>query len=109
MAEFVEKRCQDMIPVLEQMQRIKLFDESEIRSIAKKLKEYEYKIQRHTKCKEDYLRYIQYEMDLLKLIKQRRDVGSCVCIQTLSRYICINITYILPGLGSISLLVTKLG
>ncbi|XP_011686887.1 PREDICTED: U3 small nucleolar RNA-associated protein 6 homolog [Wasmannia auropunctata] len=73
MAEFVEKRCQDMIPELEQMERIKLFDKNEIRSIAKKLKEYEYKIQRHTKCKEDYLRYIQYEMDLLKLIKQRRD------------------------------------
>ncbi|KAG7211944.1 hypothetical protein KM043_011153 [Ampulex compressa] len=73
MAEFVEKRCEDMIPELEQMESIKLFDKTEIRSIAKKLKEYEYKIQRHTKCKEDYLRYIQYEMDLLKLIKQRRD------------------------------------
>ncbi|KAK2586790.1 hypothetical protein KPH14_011815 [Odynerus spinipes] len=73
MAEFVEKRCEDMIPELEQMERIKLFDKNEIRGIAKKLKEFEYKIQRHTKCKEDYLRYIQYEMDLLKLIKQRRD------------------------------------
>ncbi|XP_076248353.1 U3 small nucleolar RNA-associated protein 6 homolog [Calliopsis andreniformis] len=73
MAEFVEKRCEDMIPELEQMERIKLFDKNEIRGIAKKLKEYEYKIQRHTKTKEDYLRYIQYLMDLLKLIKQRRD------------------------------------
>ncbi|TGZ43802.1 U3 small nucleolar RNA-associated protein 6 homolog [Temnothorax longispinosus] len=73
MAEFVEKRCQDMIPALEEMKGIKLFEENEIRSISKKLKEYEYNIQRHTKCKEDYLRYIQYEMDLLKLIKQRRD------------------------------------
>ncbi|EFN69487.1 U3 small nucleolar RNA-associated protein 6-like protein [Camponotus floridanus] len=73
MAEFVEKRCQDMIPQLEQMKRIKLFDKNEIRNISKKLKEHEYKIQRQTKCKEDYLRYIQYEMDLLKLIKQRRD------------------------------------
>lgn len=69
----MEKRCEDMIPELEQMERIKLFDKNEIRGIAKKLREYEYKIQRHTKCKEDYLRYIQYEMDLLKLIKQRRD------------------------------------
>lgn len=69
----MEKRCEDMIPELEQMERIKLFDKNELRGIAKKLKEYEYKIQRHTKCKEDYLRYIQYEMDLLKLIKQRRD------------------------------------
>ncbi|XP_012267956.2 U3 small nucleolar RNA-associated protein 6 homolog [Athalia rosae] len=73
MAEFVEKRCEDMIPELEQMERIKLFDKNEIRGIAKKRKEYEYKLQRHTKCKEDYLRYIQYEMDLLKLIRQRRD------------------------------------
>ena len=73
MAEFVEKRCEDMIPELEQMERIKLFDKTEVRGIAKKLKEYEYKIQRHSKTKEDYLRYIQYLMDLLKLIKQRRD------------------------------------
>lgn len=50
------------------------------RKIAKKLKEHEYKIQRQTKCKEDYLRYIQYEMDLLKLIKQRRDVSETYCI-----------------------------
>ncbi|KAK0173015.1 hypothetical protein PV328_006270 [Microctonus aethiopoides] len=73
MAEFVEKRCEDMIPCLEQMERIKLFDKNEIREIAKKRREFEYKIQRHTKCKEDFLRYIQYEMDLLKLIKQRRE------------------------------------
>ncbi|XP_076230226.1 U3 small nucleolar RNA-associated protein 6 homolog isoform X2 [Nomia melanderi] len=43
------------------------------RGIAKKLKENEYKIQRVSKTKEDYLRYIQYLMDLLKLIRQRRD------------------------------------
>ncbi|KZC08369.1 PREDICTED: U3 small nucleolar RNA-associated protein 6 homolog [Dufourea novaeangliae] len=73
MAEFVEKRCEDMIPELEHMESIKLFDKNEIRGIAKKLKENEYKLQRHTKTKEDYLRYIQYLMDLLKLIKQRRD------------------------------------
>lgn len=32
------------------------------------------------KTKEDYLRYIQYEMDLLKLIKQRRDVCYYILI-----------------------------
>ena len=31
MAEFVEKRCEDMIPELEHMERIKLFDKNEIR------------------------------------------------------------------------------
>lgn len=30
MAEFVEKRCEDMISELEQMERIKLFDRHEI-------------------------------------------------------------------------------
>jgi U3 small nucleolar RNA-associated protein 6 len=45
------------------------------RTIVKKRKEFEYKIQRRTKCKEDYLRYIQYEIDLLKLTRLRREVS----------------------------------
>ncbi|XP_032664948.1 U3 small nucleolar RNA-associated protein 6 homolog [Odontomachus brunneus] len=72
MAEFVEKRCEDMIPELEQMERIKLFNKNEIRAIARKYKEFEYKVQRHTKCKKDYEQYIHYKMNLLALIKQRR-------------------------------------
>lgn len=72
MAEFVEKRCEDMIPQMEQMERTKLFEKNEVKEIAKKRKEFEYKIQRHQKNKEDFLRYIQYEMDLLKLVKERR-------------------------------------
>lgn len=50
-------------------------DISLFRIIVKKRKEFEYKIQRRTKCKEDYLRYIQYEMDLLKLLRLRREVS----------------------------------
>ncbi|XP_067003125.1 U3 small nucleolar RNA-associated protein 6 homolog [Anabrus simplex] len=73
MAEFVEFRSEEMIPELEQMERIRLFDKGDIRLIAKRRKEFEYKIQRRTKCKEDYLRYIQYEMDLLKLIRVKRE------------------------------------
>lgn len=42
--------------------------------IAKKRKDYEYNIQRHGKSKEDYLKYIQYEMSFLKLVQQRREV-----------------------------------
>lgn len=33
MAEFVEKRCEDMILELEQMERIKLFDKNEVRFV----------------------------------------------------------------------------
>lgn len=73
MAEFVEYRAEGMIPELEQLEHIRLFEKREIRTIVKKRKEFEYKIQRRTKCKEDYLRYIQYEMDLLKLLRLRRE------------------------------------
>lgn len=73
MAENVQKGHEDILPLLEQIENIELFDEHEARAISRKLKDYEHKSQRHTKTKEDYLRYIQYGMDLLKLIKQRRD------------------------------------
>ncbi|XP_026277503.1 U3 small nucleolar RNA-associated protein 6 homolog [Frankliniella occidentalis] len=73
MAEFVELRTEEMLPEVEQMERMLMFEKEELRTIAKKRKEFEYKIQRRTKNKEDYLRYIQYEMDLLKLIRLRRE------------------------------------
>lgn len=69
----MEYRAEGMIPELEQMEQIGLFEKHEIRTIVKKRKEFEYKIQRRTKCKEDHLRYIQYEMDLLKLLRLRRE------------------------------------
>ncbi|XP_014486143.1 PREDICTED: U3 small nucleolar RNA-associated protein 6 homolog [Dinoponera quadriceps] len=72
MAEFVEKRCEDMIPELEQMERIKLFNKDEIQTVIKKYKEFEYKIQRYAKCRRDFEEYIHFKKDLLALIKQRR-------------------------------------
>lgn len=72
MAEFVQKKIEDFRPILEWMIKLELFNQDEIKGITKKMKDYEHKLQRHTKSKEDYLRYIQYMMDLLKLIKQRR-------------------------------------
>ncbi|XP_073998199.1 U3 small nucleolar RNA-associated protein 6 homolog isoform X2 [Rhodnius prolixus] len=72
MAEYVEQNIEAMIPELELMEKMQLFDKNEIRAITKKRKEFEYKMQRVTKCKEDIMRYIQYEMDLMKLIRQKR-------------------------------------
>lgn len=71
MTELVEVRTEGMIPELESMMLL-LFDKNEIRQIAKMRKDYEMKMQRVTKNKEDCLRYIQYEMNLLKLVKMRR-------------------------------------
>ncbi|KAG8041406.1 hypothetical protein G9C98_002394 [Cotesia typhae] len=72
MAEFVEKGCEEMIPELEQMKRIKLFDDNEIRKIIKNLKDHEYKIGRLIKSKDDFLSYFSYLMVVLNLVKQRR-------------------------------------
>ncbi|KAK2154426.1 hypothetical protein LSH36_269g09026 [Paralvinella palmiformis] len=72
MAEVVQHRIEEMLPELEQMKRIELFTDKETRVILKKRKAYEYKLRRKTKQKEDFLQYIQYEMNVLSLVKRRR-------------------------------------
>ncbi|XP_071442395.1 U3 small nucleolar RNA-associated protein 6 homolog [Hetaerina americana] len=73
MAEFVEYRTEEMIPELELMEKIQLFDRQEVKNIIKKRKEFQYQIQRLAKTKEDYLRIVHYEMDILQLIRTRRE------------------------------------
>ncbi|CAH1793560.1 unnamed protein product [Owenia fusiformis] len=72
MAEFVQQRIEEMLPELEQMERVKLFTKEEARSILKKRKAYEYKLRRKSKLKEDFLQYIQYEINVLNLVRKRR-------------------------------------
>lgn len=73
MAELVQLRLEDTIPELEQMERIGLFTRKEIKLIIRKRKANEYRLQRRHKTKEDYLKYINYEKNLLLLIKKRRE------------------------------------
>ncbi|KAM3960767.1 U3 small nucleolar RNA-associated protein 6 homolog [Aphomia sociella] len=72
MAEQVNQRIEDMINELEQMRRTNLFDDEEIREISRKRKEFEYRIQRRVKSKEDFINYIAYELLLLENISLRR-------------------------------------
>ncbi|XP_073947394.1 U3 small nucleolar RNA-associated protein 6 homolog [Choristoneura fumiferana] len=72
MAEQVNKRIEDTINELEQMRRTGLYDEEEIREIARKRKEFEYRVQRRVKQKDDYVHYIAYELTLLEDIALRR-------------------------------------
>ncbi|KAK7871763.1 hypothetical protein R5R35_014030 [Gryllus longicercus] len=72
MAEFVDFRSEEMVPELEQLERLRIFNETEIRNIIKQRKNFQHKIQTRTKNKEDYVRYIHYEIDLLKLVKSRK-------------------------------------
>ncbi|NXN15535.1 UTP6 protein, partial [Indicator maculatus] len=72
MAERVEQRVEDRVPELEQLERVGLFTREEIRAILRKVSALEYKIQRRALRKEDFVNYIQYEINLLELIRKRR-------------------------------------
>ncbi|XP_053606153.1 U3 small nucleolar RNA-associated protein 6 homolog [Plodia interpunctella] len=73
MAEQVNQRIELMINELEQMRRTNLFDDEEIRDISRKRKEFEYKLQRRVKHKEDFVQYLSYELALLEEISLRRE------------------------------------
>jgi len=73
MAEYVEQRMEEMLGEVEQMERVNLLENKEVRELLKKRKHFEYKIQKRTKDKEDFLSYIQYEVNLLSLLDIRRE------------------------------------
>ncbi|KAM9584805.1 LOW QUALITY PROTEIN: U3 small nucleolar RNA-associated protein 6 homolog [Trichechus inunguis] len=72
MAEIIQERTEDRLPELEQLERIGLFSHAEIKVIIKKASDLEYRIQRRALFKEDFINYVQYEINLLELIQRRR-------------------------------------
>ncbi|XP_077145133.1 U3 small nucleolar RNA-associated protein 6 homolog [Ranitomeya variabilis] len=72
MAEFVQRRAEDHIPELQQLERVGLLTSKEVRSVIKKRMSLEYKLGRRTVEKEDFISYIQYEINFLELLKKRR-------------------------------------
>ncbi|XP_075704246.1 U3 small nucleolar RNA-associated protein 6 homolog, partial [Rhinoderma darwinii] len=72
MAEFVQRRVEDQIPELQQLERVGLLTGKEARSVIKKVTALEYKLKRRTVEKEDFISYIQYEINFLELLKKRR-------------------------------------
>ena len=73
MAELVQAGLEGMRNELEQMQRVQLLTEDEVREVVRRRQRFEYKLQKRQKKKEDILAYIQYECALLQLIEIRRD------------------------------------
>ena len=73
MAELVQAGLEGMLNELEQMQRVQLLTEDEVREVVRRRQRFEYKLQKRQKKKEDILAYIQYECALLQLIEMRRD------------------------------------
>ncbi|KAM4584276.1 U3 small nucleolar RNA-associated protein 6 homolog [Odontesthes bonariensis] len=72
MAEIVQQRIEDRIPELEQLERVGLFTKKEVRSLIKRATALEYKLHRLMVNKDDFIAYIQYEINVLELIKKRR-------------------------------------
>lgn len=72
MAEFVQKNIESFIPELEQMERIGLATRDQVREILRRRKRFEYRLRRRKLSKDDYLTYIQYELNLYALLQKRR-------------------------------------
>ncbi|XP_073808805.1 U3 small nucleolar RNA-associated protein 6 homolog isoform X1 [Danio rerio] len=72
MADIVQQRLEDRIPGLEQLERVGLFTNKEVKSMLKRSTALEYKLHRAIQCKDDFITYIQFEINTLELIKKRR-------------------------------------
>ncbi|KAI8073248.1 U3 small nucleolar RNA-associated protein 6-domain-containing protein [Gongronella butleri] len=72
MAETVQYFMERMVPDLEELENKGYFSSTEIKSIIKKRTNFEYAMNRRIKKKIDFLRSIEYEMNLEQLRKKRK-------------------------------------
>ncbi|XP_019876706.1 U3 small nucleolar RNA-associated protein 6 homolog [Aethina tumida] len=71
--ENVSRHLEGMYDEFSEMERLQLFDQSEINKIKRFRKEFEYKVNGVNKNLVDFKAYIKHERDLMKQIKLRRD------------------------------------
>ncbi|KAI9352839.1 U3 small nucleolar RNA-associated protein 6-domain-containing protein [Obelidium mucronatum] len=72
MAEQVRFHLEKMIPELEDMEQRGVFTKAEIKEIVKRRTAHEYAIHRRIGRRADYLKYIEYEINLDRLRKKRK-------------------------------------
>ncbi|KAF9114901.1 U3 snoRNP protein [Mortierella sp. AM989] len=72
MADTVQFYMEEMIPEMRDLEQKGIFSKKEIASIIKKREKFEYALKRRIAKKADFLRYIEYEMNLEALRKKRR-------------------------------------
>ncbi|RKP26415.1 U3 small nucleolar RNA-associated protein 6-domain-containing protein [Syncephalis pseudoplumigaleata] len=72
MADVIQRYLEDMVPELEDLEERNVISKSERVSIIKRRTRFEYAIKRRQPHKLDFLRYIEYEDNLDKLIRERR-------------------------------------
>ncbi|GAB2301069.1 hypothetical protein Dimus_035105 [Dionaea muscipula] len=76
MADVVQLRLERMVPELEDLEERGIFTRQEIAEIVKRRRKFEYRIQRPSPLKQDYLAYIEYEKQLDALRKLRKKAIS---------------------------------
>ncbi|RHY56156.1 hypothetical protein DYB38_001226 [Aphanomyces astaci] len=72
MADAVQYVMEKMIPELEDLQHLQIFTKDEVRQIVQKRRDFEYTMKRTPLRKVDCLRYIEYELNLDALRRQRK-------------------------------------
>jgi len=71
MAEVVQRNLEEMVPHLVFYLQNGLFKRHEIRSIIQRRRDFEYALKRRVGRKADYFRYLEYEINLNKLLQKR--------------------------------------
>ncbi|KAJ2051712.1 U3 snoRNP protein [Coemansia sp. S16] len=72
MAEIVQYHLEQMVGELEDLERRKLFTKPELKSIVKKRTKFEYGLRRRRVSRADFLRYIEYEINVDALRRKRK-------------------------------------
>ncbi|KAF9164975.1 U3 snoRNP protein [Actinomortierella ambigua] len=72
MADTVRFYMEEMLPEIRDLEQKGIFSKVELASIIKKREKFEYALKRRITKKADFLRYIEYEMNLEALRKKRR-------------------------------------
>ncbi|KAF9283302.1 U3 snoRNP protein [Mortierella alpina] len=86
MADTVQFYMEEMIPEMRDLEQKGIFSKKEITSILKQRQKYEYALKRRIAKKADFLRYIEYEMNLEALRKKRRARMVSLTKQSISDY-----------------------
>lgn len=94
MADVVQHRLERMVPELDDLEKRSLFDRREIAEIVKKRRKFEYRLQRPSPLKQDFIDYIDYEkqLDRLRVLRKKtvsrqlKDKGNKKMKKSLSDY-----------------------
>ncbi|OHT10502.1 hypothetical protein TRFO_20169 [Tritrichomonas foetus] len=72
MGEKVEQRLEQFVPTFEQLIKVGIYSQPEVKEIVRKRRSFEYSLQSKSATLDSYLKYIQYESAVMELTEQRK-------------------------------------